>query len=97
MKQYTMYAPGDVYEYTPTPQAADMGDKPGLIEILSDEGSCFKCYIMSGIENLATQKGHELRVDKGSLFAQGLARKQLEPSVVDSGLSFEDIFDGSAV
>ena len=35
------YIPGDVYEYTPTSFAMSLGDKPGAIEILSDDGVQF--------------------------------------------------------
>lgn len=91
------YTPGDVYEYTPTPLAMSLGDKPGSIEILSDDGVQFLCRIVSGIENLVERVGRELRVDKGSPFARGLTLKELEPCVVDSGLGFDDVFDGMMV
>lgn len=91
------YTPGDVYEYTPTSFAMLLGDKPGSIEILSDDGVQFLCRIVSGIEDLVERVGREFRVDKGSPFARGLTLKELEPCVVDSGLEFDDVFDGMMV
>lgn len=92
---HKIYIPGDVYEYTPTSSARSLGDEPGLIEIVSDEGESFWCDVLSGIGNLVEKRGSRLRVDKESLFTKGLALKQFEPCIVDCGLTFDDIFDGA--
>lgn len=88
------YRSGEVYRYEPTEEALAMGDKPGMVEILAVDEHSFRAYIWSGIDNIVARTGREIRVDKGSLFDNGLKLEAsplaLSPTV-DSDLTFADI------
>lgn len=91
MQERELYNPGDILVYEPTEQAKRLGDTPGTIEILSDNGHSFVVKIIDGILNLSNGKeGTRVLVAHGSQFEKGLVHP--EPTVVESGLTFDDVF-----
>lgn len=87
---------GETYDYIPTEHAVHCGDFPGRVQIIEDRKDRVMCKILEGIDNYSQGKsGVVIDVQKGSIFAEGLYIAK--SCVVESGLTFDDVFDGVAV
>lgn len=87
---------GEIYDYIPTSYAASLGDEPGVVQITSQDSVSFRVRILEGIDNYSHGKPDvEVNVQKGSSFSEGLHLSK--PSVIDSGLSFDDVFEGASI
>ena len=84
----------EIYSYTPTKRAAELGDTPGEVEIVSEvnEKGYFDAVITCGLENYIKRGKKRLAVSINSEFVKGMALQDITPRVVDSGLHFEDLF-----
>ena len=87
---------GEIYDYLPTEHALHCGDLPGRVQIVKDGIDRFMCKILEGIDNYSQGKaGVVIDVQKSSIFAEGLCIAK--PSVIESGLTFDDVFNGVVI